>query len=236
MNDSIDIFNENLSRMIHILGESGRITSNTLLEKGFSVGIRQERSELRRERIVEAARQCFASDGFAKTTVEAIASGAGVSNGLLYKHFRGKEHLFQEVVTGVVRDWVRAFVPGSDEPLTPSEKLEAMFRRSVAFCRSNPLLPAVMTGEESLELERIGNPNRGRVHAHRRLIADVLRDGIASGEFRSTLDVDTTADLIQQIHIDYSSRAYRRDPEFPSDDALIDTAVRFVHDAVRNIQ
>ena len=197
------------------------------------MGQRQEQSERRRERIMEAARQSFASQGFAKTTVEAIASGAEVSNGLLYKFFRGKEHLFQEVVSGVVRDWVRAFVPGEDEPLSPTEKLEAMFRRSVAFCRSNPLLPAVLTGEESLELERIGNPNRGRVYAHRELLAGVLRDGMQTGEFRTDLDVGVCADIIQQLHIDYSSRAYRRDPEFPSNDEIIDGAVRFVHDSVR---
>jgi AcrR family transcriptional regulator len=198
------------------------------------VGQRQEQSELRRERIMEAARQNFASQGFAKTTVEAIASGAGVSNGLLYKFFRGKEDLFQEVVSGVVRDWVRAFVPGEPESLSPTEKLEAMFRRSVEFCRSNPLLPAVLTGEEHLELERIGNPNRGRVYAHRDLLAGVLRDGIKNGEFRADLDVESSADIIQQLHIDYSSRAYRRDAEFPSNDELIDGAVRFVHDAVKS--
>ena len=182
---------------------------------------------------MEAARQVFASQGFAKTTVEAIASGAGVSNGLLYKFFRGKEHLFQEVVSSVVRDWVRAFVPGEDEELTPTQKLEAMFRRSVDFCRSHPLLPAVLTGEESLELERIGNPNRGRVYAHRELLISVLRDGMKCGEFRTNLDVECTADIIQQLHIDYSSRAYRRDPEFPSNDELIDGVVRFVHDSVK---
>lgn len=197
------------------------------------MGQRQEQSQQRRERIMEAARQVFASQGFAKTTVEAIASRAGVSNGLLYKFFRGKEHLFQEVVSSVVRDWVRAFVPDEDEELTPTKKLEAMFLRSVDFCRSHPLLPAVLTGEESLELERIGNPNRGRVYAHRDLLASVLRDGMKSGEFRADLDVESAADIIQQLHIDYSSRAYRRDAEFPSNDELIGGVLRFVHESVK---
>ena len=40
---------------------------------------------------------------------------------------------------------------------------------------------------------------------------------------------------IQQIHTDYSARAYRRDPHYPSHDGLIDTACRFIRDAVKGV-
>ena len=62
------------------------------------MGTRRQGSEQRLQRIVDAARACFAEHGFAATTVEAIALRAEVSNGLLYKHFQGKEHLFQAVL------------------------------------------------------------------------------------------------------------------------------------------
>ncbi len=197
------------------------------------MGTRRQGSEQRLQRIVDAARACFAEHGFAATTVEAIALRAEVSNGLLYKHFQGKEHLFQAVVTDIVRDWVRALVPDEAAGLTPTQKLEAMFRRSVEFCRTNPLLPAVLSGDKRFELARIGNPDRGRVHAHRQLIANVLADGIAKGEFRRDLEVDAVADVIQLLHAEYASRAYRNDPEFPYDETLVDAAVRFIHAAVR---
>lgn len=197
------------------------------------MGTRRQGSEQRLQRIVDAARACFAEHGFAATTVEAIALRAEVSNGLLYKHFQGKEHLFQAVVTDIVRDWVRALVPDEAAGLTPTQKLEAMFRSSVEFCRTNPLLPAVLSGDKRFELARIGNPDRGRVHAHRQLIASVLADGIAKGEFRRDLEVDAVADVIQLLHAEYASRAYRNDPEFPYDEALVDAAVRFIHAAVR---
>ena len=35
------------------------------------------------------------------------------------------------------------------------------------------------------------------------------------------------------MQAEYSSRAYRGDPEFPYDDSLVDAAVRFIHDAVK---
>ena len=233
MNNPATIFNELAEKNLH---RADAIRRKIPGEQGFRganrVGTRQERSEERRQRIIGAARDCFGQDGFAGATVEAIASAAGVSNGLLYKHFRGKEHLFEVVVAEIVRDWVRALVPSDAEALTPTQKLEAMFRRSVGFCRTHPLLPGVLSGDARFELARIGNPNRGRIHAHRQLIADVLADGMAKGEFRADLDVDAVADVIQHVHAEYSSRAYRLDPEFPYDDELIDAAVRFVHDAV----
>lgn len=196
------------------------------------MSLRQQGREQRLQRIVDAARACFAEQGFARTTVEAIAVRAEVSNGLLYKHFEGKEHLFQTVVGELVRAWAGELVAALADAETATEKLEALFRRSVEYCRTNPLLPAVLSGDQRFELARIGNPHRGRVHAHRQLVANVLADGIAKGEFRADLDVDATADLIQHIHAEYASRAYRGDPEFPYDEALIDAAVRFIRAAV----
>ena len=195
---------------------------------------RWEESQQRRQRILEAARSCFGRLGFGGGTVEAIASQAGVSTGLLYQFFRSKQHLFEVVVEEVIRDWVRAIVAG-DESLTPTRRLEVMFRNSVEFCRGNPLLPALLTRDRLLQLHRLGAERGGldRIDAYRDLVARVLRDGVEAGEFRDDLEIPSVADLVCQLHTDYSSRAYRRDPQFPANPELIDAGVRFIHDAVR---
>jgi len=194
-------------------------------------GQRRLESERKRQRVLESARRCFGERGFAGATVAAIAADAGVSNGLLYQFFRNKEHLFTVVLSEVIRDWVRAMVPRDEK--SSAAALEAMFRRSVDFCRSHPLLPALMTGDRALELGRIGNPGADRVEPHRELVASILRRGIDTGEFRADLEVASVADLICQLQADYSSRAYRHDPRFPADPQLIDAAVHFIHQAVR---
>lgn len=199
-----------------------------------SPGRRRERSELRRSRILHAARECFGESGYAGSTVAAIASRAGVSNGLLYQFFDSKEHLLRVVLEDVIRDWVRAMLPGGDAGAgSAAQALEAMFRRSVEFCRSNPLLPALLARDGALQLQRIHLAGSDRVEPHRRLVASILRGGVASGEFRADLDIASVADVICQLHADYSSRAYRREPNFPDTPELIDAAVRFIHDAVR---
>jgi AcrR family transcriptional regulator len=193
---------------------------------------RQAESARRRQRIVEAARRCFGASGFAGATVEAIASEAGVSNGLLYQFFRNKDHLFEVVVDELIRDWVRAMV-GGEEREGAGDALEAMLRRSVSFCRSHPLLPAILTRDHLLELARTSDVASRRVQAHRAHVAALLERGIASGEFRADLDVPAVADVVSQLQVDYSTRAYRRDPLHPAHPTLIDAVARFIRDALR---
>src|SRR5918999_40370 len=56
------------------------------------------RPEVRRERLVEAATQVFAERGYEGARVEQIADVAQVSPGLLYRHFEGKQELYEELL------------------------------------------------------------------------------------------------------------------------------------------
>ncbi len=55
--------------------------------------------EATREKIQSAAGQLFAQKGLAGTNVQEIADLAGISIGLLYRHYKTKEELFREMVT-----------------------------------------------------------------------------------------------------------------------------------------
>jgi len=197
---------------------------------GKTSDARKLHSEQRRARILEAARECFGELGFAGATVAEVARRAGVSNGLLYQFFRNKEHMLAVVLEDVVRDWVRAMLPREGQ--SAAQALEHMLRGSIAFCRTNPLLPALVNNDDTLQLHRFAAATSNRVQPHRDLVASQLQRGIASGEFRADLDVESCADLIGQLHGHYAGRAYRRDPLFPLTPALVDAAVRFIHDAV----
>ena len=55
-------------------------------------------SDLRREQILEAAKRCFALYGSAGTTTKSVAQAAGISEGLLFKHFPTKAALYAEIL------------------------------------------------------------------------------------------------------------------------------------------
>ena len=55
-------------------------------------------SDLRRELILNAAKQCFARYGFAGTTTKSVAAAASISEALLFKHFPTKSALYAEIL------------------------------------------------------------------------------------------------------------------------------------------
>lgn len=194
---------------------------------------RREESERRRQSILEAARLCFGRDGYAGATVAHIAREAGVSTGLLYQFFRNKDHLLDVVLQDIVRDWVRAMVP-QDPDESALDALEGMLRRSVEFCRSHPLLPALMARDPALRLQKLSPAASDRIEPHRNLVASILGRGVETGELRANLDVNATADVICQLQSEYSRRAYVEDPQFPLTPAILDALVSFVREAVRS--
>jgi AcrR family transcriptional regulator len=56
-----------------------------------------ERREATTGALLEAARELFARDGYAATSLDAVVAKAGVTKGALYHHFDGKRDLFRAV-------------------------------------------------------------------------------------------------------------------------------------------
>lgn len=61
---------------------------------------RRRDPEGHRRAILDAARSCFAEQGYARATIRAIADRAGVTHGLVMRQFGTKEQLFLAAVPG----------------------------------------------------------------------------------------------------------------------------------------
>lgn len=81
---------------------------------------------LRREQILSVALELFGEQGYGNTTTASIAERVGVSEPVLYQHFKSKKHLLVTVLAGnrerLLRRW-EALVGGIECPLT---RLEAI--------------------------------------------------------------------------------------------------------------
>lgn len=78
-------------------------------------------------KILLAALELFAIDGYHNTSISKIAKHAAVSKGLMYNYFDGKEDLLQEVVILSIQDVNEASIPLQQKMSnsTPSEILKA---------------------------------------------------------------------------------------------------------------
>jgi AcrR family transcriptional regulator len=101
---------------------------------------RRRDPEAHRAAIVEAARHTFAERGYARTTLREIARRAGVTHGLITRHFASKERLFLQAVPGN-RDLQR--VAAGDPETLPDRIAHAFVRRLEADAVNDPLIALV---------------------------------------------------------------------------------------------
>ncbi len=72
--------------------------------------------------IIEKALELFANNGFHNTSINMIASRAGISKGLIYNYFNSKEDLIKEIVfKGIDELILNIFDPNKDGVLTNEE-------------------------------------------------------------------------------------------------------------------
>ncbi|WP_417610049.1 TetR/AcrR family transcriptional regulator [Owenweeksia hongkongensis] len=85
----------------------------------------------KQEKILEAALQLFAEQGYAATSTSKVAKVAGVSEGLIFRHFKNKEGLL-EAIFETVADRTKAIfadiVLSTDPKEVISKALEMPFR------------------------------------------------------------------------------------------------------------
>ncbi len=77
----------------------------------------------RKEAILAAAEAVFAANGYAATTIEAVAAKAGIAKGSVYNYFQSKEALFEQVFTKAVSLLEADALRILSEPISAGERL-----------------------------------------------------------------------------------------------------------------
>lgn len=146
-----------------------------------------------REAILVAARRLVAAGGYRNAPITAVAAEAGVSTGLIYRHFPSKAELFVEVLTAAVEHELEILSAIADEALPAPQRLQRAVASFVRRAMAGPGLAYAFIAEPvdpEVEAERI---------RCRRLFGDVFKrildDGVRSGELPAQ-DLDVSAACI----------------------------------------
>jgi AcrR family transcriptional regulator len=151
----------------------------------------QRQPATRPRQILEAAFRVFGTHGLHRATLDDVAKAAGITKGTIYLYFPSKADLFTAMLKSRVNDIMPAVETPEDGQSGPSTRqlLSTLGRHLYRFFRSRAWLAmyrsvvseAAQFPEAAALLYR-----EGILPANRRL-AEVIRHGIARGEFR---DVD----------------------------------------------
>lgn len=90
-----------------------------------------------KERILAAAMELFMRQGYYATTISDIAKHAGISNGLLYNYFKGKEELLSEMVQNRIQEVVEVM----EKAITldsPTEQLKYIVNGAIDNIHQKP--------------------------------------------------------------------------------------------------
>jgi AcrR family transcriptional regulator len=95
----------------------------------------QERREATTTSLVQAARELFAEDGYAATSLDAVVAKAGVTKGALYHHFAGKRELFEAVFLAEQVRLTTAVMAAAEAKDDPWEAFEAGCGAFIEACQ-----------------------------------------------------------------------------------------------------
>jgi AcrR family transcriptional regulator len=140
---------------------------------------RLDAAEARDRRILAAARRCFASHGFERTTMGEVAREAGVAVGTLYLRTDTKEALLARVLDAVEHELAEAMEIAARSEAGWPERFPAVFQALLRAVAGAPDLPALM------RLAHHAAPSRSDAAGPiRSWIAGFLRAGQAAGAMR----------------------------------------------------
>lgn len=134
----------------------------------------EERLKKRRQRMIQAAREHFAEQGYSSTTMQQVAKAAGTSIGNLYFYFGNKEELLLAVVDDFTRE-IGRLIDRTLEilPPGPQQMVGGVYAAMYVTAESGELARLILQsdGAQSLRL-RVMNFFTVRLRAFFELHAD----------------------------------------------------------------
>ena len=134
--------------------------------------------------ILDTGTTLFAQKGYDATSMRDIATAAGVSKALLYHHFASKEDIYARIAFSATRnlnDFVRARIP-EDGPA--AEKLRAFMCAAAEFFSEHRSAWVAASNAFWSDPDRHRMERRlARRREFEQMLRDIIREGVASGEF-----------------------------------------------------
>lgn len=143
-----------------------------------------------RKKLLTAARQEFASHGFAGARVDEIAMRAGVNKQLVYHYFGDKDALYLAVL-----EWVYADIREQErqlnlEGLPPEKAIRKLIEASFDYLATNPDFIVLLNDENRGGARHVrGSTRLEAMHSPLvRSVSHILHEGVRTGVFRKGID------------------------------------------------
>lgn len=180
-------------------------------------------TELRRQRILQTARQLFFDRGYVAVSMDELGTASGISGPALYRYFRSKQDILASVLSQAADDMLGEQRPPADG--TPAERLEALVDLLVRRIIQNREIALIHARDEA----NLRPEDRDRLAAVQTRLRTVWTNALAAA--RRDLAPDDLPVMIEAAIWMVRSSAYAATPD-DDDDRVIRVLRTMVLDAL----
>ena len=152
--------------------------------------------EQKRQRILRAAIDVFASKGYFAARMTDIAEAAQVADGTLYLYFEGKEHLLMSIFDNVLGRFIERLDDEIAKIGDPIEKLSIMVRLHLETLGRDQALAHVLQIETRHSRRFMSLFTRGKLGEYLNRVRDIIVEGQESGVFRGDISPGLATNLV----------------------------------------
>jgi len=153
-----------------------------------------------RDRLIDAAETCFTRFGVAKTTLEDIATEAGVSRATVYRYFEGGR---DEIILGVVLREGREFLSALGRRVQREETLgDAIVEGvlyTVAAVRKNEHLALLFAPEVAGHTTSIAGASTALYELTQDFLRPIFEQARAAGQLRDGIIAEDAAEFVLRM-------------------------------------
>ena len=153
-----------------------------------------------REEILSAAEKVFAAKGFFPTTMSDIARKAEFGTGTLYKYFKSKEELYFTLIDEKVEEINRLVNAELSKKTSAIERIRKALGLQFEFIERNRDFFRIYISErnrfEWTVKDELGKGLHEKMVTYIHILAEVMRQGMKEGEFKSINATDLAHALV----------------------------------------
>ena len=153
-----------------------------------------DRTQERRQQIMQAALACFSRKGYHKTTMDDIVAESGLSKGTLYWYFKSKDELFFSLTSSFFLEMQQDIGAIFEQHASATDKLRTLGREFASYFQEvaeflNVFFEFYMQGTLNEQLNQLFH---SMLSQYRGMIAGIIDEGVRAGEFHE-VDADQLA-------------------------------------------
>ena len=190
-------------------------------------------SENRKEKIFEAALQCFNKKGYYKTSIDDIASRCKISKGGIYYHFRSKEQIFRELYSFKVTRYFESLTAYIQEASDPAERIRLLAKKTGQVLKENQDFFKFCLEFLSMGVREPGIRREMTIFYQGtvKTFSQLIEDGVSAGTFKN-LDPEKVARVLYLLFMGVFFTYFSTDIDFD----LIDQETFNINTLLKGIQ